>query len=98
MVKKDTSINLKKRLKNTNAKLKRRDNKIARLEAKVAQMEADAKKKKKKASTLTMDRVPQNIAKGFQGISSQSSLSSMQLRSDAKQTAVLETLLRLLKD
>lgn len=96
MVKKDTSINLKKRLKNTNAKLKRRDNKIARLEAKVAQMEADAKKKK--ASTLTMDRVPQNIAKGFQGISSQSSLSSMQLRSDAKQTAVLETLLRLLKD
>ena len=29
MVKKDTSINLKKRLKNTNAKLKRRDNKIA---------------------------------------------------------------------
>lgn len=94
MVKKDTSINLKKRLKNTNAKLKRRDNKIARLEAKVAQMEADAKK----TSTLTMDRVPQNIAKGFQDISSQSSLSSMQLRSDAKQTAVLETLLRLLKD
>lgn len=45
MAKKDTSINLKKRLKNTNAKLKRRDDKIARLEAKVAQMEADAKKK-----------------------------------------------------
>lgn len=95
MVKKDTSINLKKRLKNTNAKLKRRDDKIARLEAKVAQMEADAKKK---ASALTMDRVLQNIPKGFQGISSQSSLSSMQLRSDVKQTAVLETLLRLLKD
>ena len=95
MAKKDTSINLKKRLKNTNAKLKRRDDKIARLEAKVAQMEADAKKK---ASPQTMDRVLQNIPKGFQGISSQSSLSSMQLRSDAKQTAVLETLLRLLKD
>lgn len=95
MAKKDTSINLKKRLKNTNAKLKRRDDKIARLEAKVAQMEADAKKK---ASALTMDRVLQNIPKGFQGISSQSSLSSMQLRSDAKQTAALETLLRLLKD
>ena len=45
MVKKDTSINLKKGHKNTNAKLKRRDNKIARLEAKVAQMEAVAKKK-----------------------------------------------------
>lgn len=95
MAKKDTSINLKKRLKNTNAKLKCRDDKIARLEAKVAQMEADAKKK---ASALTMDRVLQNIPKGFQGISSQSSLSSMQLCSDAKQTAVLETLLRLLKD
>lgn len=95
MAKKDTSINLKKRLKNTNAKLKRRDDKIARLEAKVAQMEADAKKK---ASALTMDRVLQNIPKGFQGISSQSSLSSMQLCSDAKQTEVLETLLRLLKD
>ena len=60
MAKKDTSINLKKRLKNTNAKLKRRDDKIARLEAKVAQMEADAKKK---ASALTMDRVLQNIPK-----------------------------------
>lgn len=95
MAKKDISINLKKRLKNTNAKLKRRDDKIARLEAKVAQMEADAKKK---ASAQTMDRVLQNIPKGFQGISSQSSLSGMQLRSDAKQTAVLETLLRLLKD
>ncbi len=86
---------MRKRLKNIKAQLMRREDKIVRLEAKIAQMEEEAKKK---ASTKTADPVLQSFAKESQGISSRNLLLDMQLHSDAKQTAALEILLRLLKD
>lgn len=90
----DKSKRLKNSLKNTKAQLKRREDKIARLEAKVAQLEEEAKKK---SPVRTMDQILQSISESSPDTSSLSSSSGMHSRSDAKQTAALEILSRLLK-
>lgn len=95
MTKTNNASSLRRHLKNTKAQLKRKENKIARLEAKIAQMEEEIKKK---VSTKTAVPVLQTCPKESQGISSPHLLSNTQSCSDAKQTAALEILLRLLAD
>ena len=86
--------NRKNSLKNVKAQLKRRNDKIARLEATIAQL----KESQKKTPVQTMDQNLQTIAETFQDTNTQSLLSDLPSRSDAKQTAALEILLRLLKN
>lgn len=85
--------NRKNSLKNVKAQLKRRNDKIARLEATIAQL-----KESQKTPVQTMDQNLQTIAETFQDTNTQSLLSDLPSRSDAKQTAALEILLRLLKN
>ena len=86
--------NRKNSLKNVKAQLKRRNDKIARLEATIAQL----KESQKKTPVQTMDQNLQTIAETFQDTNTQSLSSDLPSRSDAKQTAALEILLRLLKN
>lgn len=86
--------NRKNSLKNVKAQLKRRNDKIARLEATIVQL----KESQKKTPVQTMDKNLQAIAETFQDTNTQSLSSDLPSRSDAKQTAALEILLRLLKN
>lgn len=88
------NLRLKNSLKNTRAKLSRRDKKIAELESKIAQLEEESKKKD---SSLNVECVSQSLEKKFSDTNSQNLLFDIPSLSDAKQTAALEILSRLLK-
>lgn len=91
----DKNKRLKNDLKNSRAKIKRRDEKIAQLEARIVQMQEESKKKR---TARHMDSVLLSIAKKSQDTNSQNSLSDILSLSDAKQTAALEILSRLLRN
>lgn len=93
MTKDEEIRQLKSSLKNIKAQLKRRDDKIASLEAKNAQIESD----KKKTIVQVTDYDLQSFTKLSQDTNSRNSSSGSSSRLDAKQTAALEILSRLLK-
>jgi molecular chaperone GrpE (heat shock protein) len=95
MKEQDKNKRLKNNLKNSRAKIKRRDEKIAQLEARIVQMQEESKKK---CTARHMDSMLQSIAERFQDTNSQSSSSDTRSLSDAKQTAALEILSRLLRN
>ena len=95
MAKTDKTKHLKSSLKNTKAQLKRREAKIANLEARIEKLEAEVKKK---AQDQIIDQALQNITKEYQDINSPNLSSDLPSYSEAKQTAALEILLKLLKN